>query len=882
MKTKKNLVRSADEYTRYYGDFRGVDFSSDHTQVNDHRFAYAINMYKDYRTGEGNAIETIPGFRRRFEAPRTIGADSKVIYAPINGIHEFSYVGTDGKRDKDVIVHAGTALYLWNEYPLNANIVLQFSVNVIEDAESTDGFNNHKYQLDFPIKSIVSVTVDVGTELTEGFRLVKDNDKKYLQFTDTFVSTYEGKNVIVNYKESEVTDPILEGMKNAKSNSFVFNNKLYILDGQDYYEYSSGRPINKVTNTAYCPTVLNGIGIGNAAPTDTAKIEYEQINLLCTNYKHTYVADGTTKDYPLYSDDDVESVSVYDTPTTAYTINTDTKTLTFNDDAIPAAPEDEDEPKGYAGVVITFKKSDETDTAEKNRILKCTVVALFDKRVFLTGNPDYPNTIWYCGYNKTTGYEDCTYFGELDYVVDGVENAPITGLIPVADTLAALKNHARQDSTIYFHNRVETSASNVPTTYPNTPGLTGYGCLGACINFLDDPIFISTLGVEGIGQLSVRLERAVEHRSTLIDAKLVNLDLTKAQLAEWDGYLVVLVDGEIFLGDARQRYTNDLGQPEYEWYYLNNIGIYEGQEKEYYYSPIFYDKYFDIDKVRIKKDGIEYEVAQAKEIYNPDLYISENKVNAPVDIDPYSGDANSAGFTVDTDDIIVTEEDIKDEERSDFIDVFKEFRFVIKDTWDGVSYNGTERKIVKKAIIIEDKGSYTGGEFYPAKTIVNIDGNLFFGTDSGIICSFNFDQRSDDGTILPTSYSFDNRTIYCGVATKMDNCGIPHLNKSTIKKSTVIKTKALTSAVTKVRIRTNKSGYKSIARINSNVFSFANVDFSDFSFVTTDQTIFSIREKEKHWVEKQHWLYSDEYQKPFAVYYLAFRYKVSGRIKEVL
>ena len=116
----------------------------------------------------------------------------------------------------------------------------------------------------------------------------------------------------------------------------------------------------------------------------------------------------------------------------------------------------------------------------------------------------------------------------------------------------------------------------------------------------------------------------------------------------------------------------------------------------------------------------------------------------------------------------------------------------------------------------------------------------------------------------------------------MDNCGIPHLNKSTIKKSTVIKTKALASAVTKVRIRTNKSGYKSIARINSNVFSFANVDFSDFSFVTTDQTIFSIREKEKHWVEKQHWLYSDEYQKPFSVYYLAFRYKVSGRIKEVL
>ena len=46
-KKQKNLVRSPDEYTRYYGNFRGVDFSSDQTEVHEQRFAYAINMYKD-------------------------------------------------------------------------------------------------------------------------------------------------------------------------------------------------------------------------------------------------------------------------------------------------------------------------------------------------------------------------------------------------------------------------------------------------------------------------------------------------------------------------------------------------------------------------------------------------------------------------------------------------------------------------------------------------------------------------------------------------------------------------------------------------------------------------------------------------------------------
>ena len=80
---KKNLIKSRDEYTRYYGDFRGVDFSSDHTQVHPQRLAYLVNMYKDYRSGEGSSLETIPGFRR--------AAYFKDI-RKINGIHEFNYI----------------------------------------------------------------------------------------------------------------------------------------------------------------------------------------------------------------------------------------------------------------------------------------------------------------------------------------------------------------------------------------------------------------------------------------------------------------------------------------------------------------------------------------------------------------------------------------------------------------------------------------------------------------------------------------------------------------------------------------------------------------------------------------------------------------------
>ena len=59
-----------------------------------------------------------------------------------------------------------------------------------------------------------------------------------------------------------------------------------------------------------------------------------------------------------------------------------------------------------------------------------------------------------------------------------------------------------------------------------------------------------------------------------------------------------------------------------------------------------------------------------------------------------------------------------------------------------------------------------------------------------------------------------------------------------------------------------------------------DVDFSDFSFVTTEQSLFNIKEKEKQWVEKQYFIYSNEYCRPFALFYLAFRYNVAGRYKE--
>ena len=113
----------------------------------------------------------------------------------------------------------------------------------------------------------------------------------------------------------------------------------------------------------------------------------------------------------------------------------------------------------------------------------------------------------------------------------------------------------------------------------------------------------------------------------------------------------------------------------------------------------------------------------------------------------------------------------------------------------------------------------------------------------------------------------------------MDCCDIPHLTKNTVKRSTVIKTKSFRSSAAKIKVRTNKKPYTQIARINNSLFSFEDMDFSDFTFNTTEQSLFAIKEKEKQWVEKQYYIYSDEYMKPFALYYVSFRYQIVGRLK---
>ena len=110
------MARSGSLVTRTYKDFRGVDFGNDPGMVDLSRSPDALNVWKKYQE-DLTCIQTRPGYVR-------LG----VIGSNVNGFFVYS--------SNKAIVHSGTHLYSWNNFPSTP------TVNDITNLNST--MNNAK------------------------------------------------------------------------------------------------------------------------------------------------------------------------------------------------------------------------------------------------------------------------------------------------------------------------------------------------------------------------------------------------------------------------------------------------------------------------------------------------------------------------------------------------------------------------------------------------------------------------------------------------------------------------------------------------------------------------------------------------------------------
>ena len=333
-------------------------------------------------------------------------------------------------------------------------------------------------------------------------------------------------------------------LNEVPSNSFIFANVWYFKDGKNYLQYD-GTTIKEVEGYVPKTSIARRPAGGGTI--------YEDVNFLSDYRINTFLSDGESTEYNLDSmnidTDYVPFVKINDVVAGGYSVDYENGKITF--EVAPEVPLTD----GQDNVSIKFKK---TVPGYSDRIKKCTLLQEFDNRVFFSGNPDFPNTVWHCS------LEDPTYCSDLDYYNEGQDNAAVKGLVAGNNALWVFREPSQANTAVFYH--TPTIDSDYGKIYPSTHSSVSTGCVGKAINFNDDIVFFSDRGMEGISG-DITTEQVIAHRSTMVDRKLTaEKNYKNMILEEWEGYLIVFVDDNAYLADSRAMFTNE-SHTEYEWFY---------------------------------------------------------------------------------------------------------------------------------------------------------------------------------------------------------------------------------------------------------------------------------------------------------------------------
>lgn len=348
-----------------------------------------------------------------------------------------------------------------------------------------------------------------------------------------------------NMKTKELKIIKEKGMNIRKSQSFIYRNILYIKDGLNYLQYD-GETCKEVIG--YIPITTIGKAPSGGGTTN------QEVNLLTGVRENSFCADGESTEYVLDASElDAgyqEKVFINDVEKTeGFTVDKVSGKVKFT--TAPEKPLTD----GQDNVIIRFSK---TIPGNRDKINKCTILEVFDNRVFFSGNQDYPNTVFH------TMLDEPKYCSDLDYYNEGADISPVRDMVAGNNALWVIKEPSQANTAIFYHN--PTIDSEAGKVYPSEHSSISTGCIGAAINFNDDIVYFSNRGMEGISG-DITTEQVISHRSSLVDSKLLQEENYKDMiLVEYEGYLLVIINNKIYLADSRAMFTNE-NHNEYEWFY---------------------------------------------------------------------------------------------------------------------------------------------------------------------------------------------------------------------------------------------------------------------------------------------------------------------------
>ena len=395
---------------------------------------------------------------------------------------------------------------------------------------------------------------------------------------------------------------ILTGLADNISQGIIINSKLLILDGKRAIIYDlleEGNRVHYLDEIGYIPTTEIA-----RSPNGLASQSYEKINLIQSSRINLFTSTETDTIYQL-KDTNLSSISLVEVldntgkwvtkiKNTDYTVDLSKGQVIFKS-AIGKSPVD-----GRDNVRIKYEV---ISTSNKSQINKCTIMSVYgyagaNNRIFMSGNPDYPNILMY------SQLENITYIPVENVIKIGLEIAPITGIAKLNNgKLAVLKDVSDTDSTIFY---IGYGTFNGNEAFPLEGSTKGEGNISryAHATLINEPLILTQNGIFALNTATLTDERFVYHKSYYIDSKLKReINLKNAVGVVNDGKYYLAINNHVYVADSRFKSNSNnskYSNYQYEWYYWTNlpVKVWFVWNNELYFG----DKYGNICKFRNNDD----------------------------------------------------------------------------------------------------------------------------------------------------------------------------------------------------------------------------------------------------------------------------------------
>lgn len=363
-------------------------------------------------------------------------------------------------------------------------------------------------------------------------------------------------------------DEVYSEANDERSQGWQFGENLYIVDGKALLTYD-GTDVKLTSTAAKIPTLtIAKSPTGGGTP-------FEDLNLIQPAFIELFAGTETDKVYSMtFSGLDavvlvekLQSNGTWKTLSagTDYTVDLATGKVTFTTAPGKSPITGEDNVRITASRLVA---------GYADRINKCRFGTLFGvngaaDRLFLSGNPDFVNYDWHSGQN------DPTYWPDTGYSVIGTEKSAIVGYSIINDRLATHKDDQADGRNVVIR---QGDLVDSEAVFPVVNTLQGQGAV-ATYSFaylVNEPLFLTKLGVYAITAQDITGEKYAQNRSFFVNGKLLKEEnLQEAFAFVYKDLYWLCINGVAYILDGLQPLQTDKSMPystrQYAAFYRTNV-----------------------------------------------------------------------------------------------------------------------------------------------------------------------------------------------------------------------------------------------------------------------------------------------------------------------